>query len=210
EIDHCSDRPKQNISFPTLGLAARSYFAFTLTLLTFVAPLWHCIIANFRKGDGIVSTLEVDDLKSVATALSESLPVNSNSGDAESSQIDAPTSFQLLVPRTIHMLRHHVKEFHEKYLGSSVMEAVTDKSSLVSGDNVKTGCSVNRLCLVRVLIRAFKEGSFEEGAVVCAPLPSDLSAWNRKTRRGRRRTPRKMGTPAPSIPCNFLFLLAGS
>uniref|UniRef100_A0A0E0RBZ5 POP1 C-terminal domain-containing protein n=1 Tax=Oryza rufipogon TaxID=4529 RepID=A0A0E0RBZ5_ORYRU len=100
----------------------------------------------------------------------------------ESSQIDAPTSFQLLVPRTIHMLRHHVKEFHEKYLGSSVMEAVTDKSSLVSGDNVKTGCSVNRLCLVRVLIRAFKEGSFEEGAVVCAPLPSDLSAWNRKTR----------------------------
>uniref|UniRef100_A0A0E0HPQ2 POP1 C-terminal domain-containing protein n=1 Tax=Oryza nivara TaxID=4536 RepID=A0A0E0HPQ2_ORYNI len=122
---------------------------------------------------------------SVATALSESLPVNSNSGDAESSQIDAPTSFQLLVPRTIHMLRHHVKEFHEKYLGSSVMEAVTDKSSLVSGDNVKTGCSVNRLCLVWVLIRAFKEGSFEEGAVVCAPLPSDLSAWNRKTSSGR-------------------------
>ncbi|CAN6193403.1 unnamed protein product [Urochloa humidicola] len=27
------------------------------------------------------------------------------------------------------------------------------------------------------LMQAFKEGSFEEGAVVCAPLPSDLPAW---------------------------------
>nr|BBF89698.1 ribonucleases P/MRP protein subunit POP1 containing protein-like [Oryza sativa f. spontanea] len=145
-----------------------------------VPPLWHCVIASFRKGDGILSNLE-DDLKSVATVLSESIPVNSNSGDAESSPTSAPTSFQLLVPRTIQVLRQYVKKIDEKYLNSSDMEAVTGKSSLVSGDNVKTGCSINRLCLVRVLIRAFKEGSFEEGAVVCAPLPSDLSAWNRKT-----------------------------
>lgn len=146
-----------------------------------VPPLWHCVIASFRKGDGILSNLE-DDLKSVATVLSESILVNSNSGDAESSPTSAPTSFQLLVPRTIQVLRQYVKKIDEKYLNSSDMEAVTGKSSLVSGDNVKTGCSVNRLCLVWVLIRAFKEGSFEEGAVVCAPLPSDLSAWNRKTR----------------------------
>ncbi|KAF0896452.1 hypothetical protein E2562_024316 [Oryza meyeriana var. granulata] len=147
-----------------------------------VPPIWHCIIASFRKGDGIVSTLEVDDLKSVATVLSESLPINSNSGDAESSPIDVPTSFQLLVPRTIQVLRQYMKEFDEKYLSSSDMEAVTDKSNLVSGDNVKMGCSINRLCLVRVLIRAFKEGSFEEGAVVCAPFPSDLSAWKTRSK----------------------------
>lgn len=30
---------------------------------------------------------------------------------------------------------------------------------------------------VRVLIHAFKEGSFDEGAVVCAPDPVDLPAW---------------------------------
>lgn len=35
--------------------------------------------------------------------------------------------------------------------------------------------SSNKLCLVRVLIHAFKEGSFEDGAVVCAPTLADIS-----------------------------------
>ncbi|ESQ56252.1 hypothetical protein EUTSA_v10024413mg [Eutrema salsugineum] len=35
--------------------------------------------------------------------------------------------------------------------------------------------SGNKLCLVRVLLHAFKEGSFEEGAVVCAPSLADIS-----------------------------------
>uniref|UniRef100_A0A0D9XV99 Uncharacterized protein n=1 Tax=Leersia perrieri TaxID=77586 RepID=A0A0D9XV99_9ORYZ len=143
-----------------------------------VPPLWHCIVASFRRGDGILNSLEVDDLKPVATVLSECLPVNSISGDAES--LPAPTSFQLLVPRTIQVLRQYAKDFDAKYMNSSDMESVADKSNLVSGGNVNMVCSINRLCLVRVLLRAFKEGSFEEGAVICAPLPPDLSAW--KTR----------------------------
>lgn len=35
--------------------------------------------------------------------------------------------------------------------------------------------SSNKLCLLRVLLHAFKEGSFEEGAVICAPSLRDLS-----------------------------------
>lgn len=35
--------------------------------------------------------------------------------------------------------------------------------------------SSNKLCLVRVLLHAFKEGSFEDGAVVCAPTLADIS-----------------------------------
>nr|AAY82263.1 hypothetical protein At2g47290 [Arabidopsis thaliana] len=35
--------------------------------------------------------------------------------------------------------------------------------------------SSNKLCLVRVFLHAFKEGSFEEGAVVCAPTLADIS-----------------------------------
>ncbi|KAL1226232.1 Ribonucleases P/MRP protein subunit POP1 [Cardamine amara subsp. amara] len=35
--------------------------------------------------------------------------------------------------------------------------------------------SSNKLCLVRVLLHAFKEGSFEEGAVICAPSLADIS-----------------------------------
>ncbi|TKW23068.1 hypothetical protein SEVIR_4G269200v4 [Setaria viridis] len=137
-------------------------------------PLWHCIMACFHKDDGILSGLEVDDLVRANIVLPKSLSVNSKSGDVEPSQANI-ASLQLHVPRTIQMLRQYVKEFDRKYLSlSSGMETDADKPYLTSDDTIKMTCSV---CLTRVLIRAFKEGSFEEGAVVCAPLPSDLPAW---------------------------------
>ena len=34
-----------------------------------------------------------------------------------------------------------------------------------------------KLCFVRVLLHAYKEGVFEEGAVVCAPHASDINMW---------------------------------
>ncbi|CAL5049774.1 unnamed protein product [Urochloa decumbens] len=139
-----------------------------------VPPLWHCIMACFHKGDDILTGLEVDDLVQANIVLSQNLSVNSKSGDAERSQADV-APLQLYVPRTIQMLRQYVKEFDMKYLSlSSDMETDADKPNQTSDVTTNTTCS---LCLTRVLIRAFKEGSFEEGAVVCAPLPSDLPAW---------------------------------
>ncbi|RDX86603.1 putative protein C05D11.9 [Mucuna pruriens] len=35
----------------------------------------------------------------------------------------------------------------------------------------------HKLCFLRVHLRPFKEGCFEEGAVICAPYPSDISLW---------------------------------
>ncbi|TVU23492.1 hypothetical protein EJB05_25863, partial [Eragrostis curvula] len=146
-----------------------------------VPPLWHCIVASFGKGDGILRSLAVDDLVQATAVLSKDSPVNSESGGAEPWQSNVLASLQLHVPRTIQMLRQYVKEFDMKYLSSSsLLETDTDKPNLVSNGIVKTTCSLNELCLTRVLIQAFKEGSFEEGAVVCAPFLSDLSGW--KTR----------------------------
>ena len=139
-----------------------------------VPPLWHCIMACFHKDDGILSGPEVDDLVRANIVSPEKSSVNSESGDAEPSQAKV-ASLQLYVPRTIQILRQYVKEFDMKYLSlSSDMITHTDKPNLTSNATIKMACSV---CLTRVLIRAFKEGSFEEGAVVCAPLPSDLPAW---------------------------------
>jgi len=139
-----------------------------------VPPLWHCIMACFHKDDGILSGLEVDDLVRANIVPPKNSSVNSESGDAEPSQAKV-ASLQLRVPRTIQILRQDVKEFDMKYLSlSSDMITHTDKPNLTSNATIKMACSV---CLTRVLIRAFKEGSFEEGAVVCAPLPSDLPAW---------------------------------
>ncbi|OIV91014.1 hypothetical protein TanjilG_16974 [Lupinus angustifolius] len=35
----------------------------------------------------------------------------------------------------------------------------------------------HKLCFLRVHLHPFKEGFFEEGAVICAPFPSDISLW---------------------------------
>ncbi|WVZ49698.1 hypothetical protein U9M48_001032 [Paspalum notatum var. saurae] len=138
-------------------------------------PLWHCIRASFHKDDGILSSLKVDDLVWDNMILPENCSVNTKSGDTE-------PSLQLHVLRTIQMLRQYVKEFDMKYLSSSSdMEMDAEKPKLTSNGTVKLTCSLNELCLTRVLIRAFKEGSFEEGAVICAPLPSDLSAWKSRS-----------------------------
>lgn len=128
-------------------------------------PLWHCIMTWFHKDGGIFGVLPKNS------------SVHSKSGDAESSQANV-ASLQLHVPRTTQMLRQYVEEFDMKYLSSSCdMKVDSDQPNLASNGTVKMTRSASELCLTRVLIRAFKEGSFEEGAVVCAPFPSDLSAW---------------------------------
>lgn len=146
-----------------------------------VPPSWHHIMASLNKEDGMVRCLEVDDLKPSDTVLPECFSLNSNCGDSGSSPTNVVASFQLFVPRTIQTLRHYVKELDMMSLSSSSeMEIDIDEPKLASGGTVKTPSPVNGLCLVRVLIRAFKEGFFEDGAVVCAPFLSDLTAW--KTR----------------------------
>ncbi|XP_062183018.1 ribonucleases P/MRP protein subunit POP1 isoform X2 [Phragmites australis] len=146
-----------------------------------VPPLWHCIMACFNEGDGIVRGLQIDDLilDTMVFVLPNFSTVSSKSGEAEPSQANVAASLPLFVPRTIRVLRQYVKEIDMKYLtSSSDTEMDTDRPNLeASNGTVKMTCSMNELCLTRVLIRAFKEGSFEEGAVVCAPCPSDLSAW---------------------------------
>ncbi|KAF8658776.1 hypothetical protein HU200_059262 [Digitaria exilis] len=136
-------------------------------------PLWHCIMGSVLKDDGILGDLEVDDSVQPNIVLPKNLSVT-KSGDAELSQANV-ASLQLNVPRTIQMLRQYVKEFDTKYLNlPSDMETEADKPNLTSNVTINMTSS---LCLTRVLIRAFKEGSFEDGAVVCAPSPSDLPAW---------------------------------
>lgn len=143
-----------------------------------VPPLWHCIMTCFRKDyDGILGVLEVDDLVRANMVLPKNSSANCESGDAEPSQANV-ASLQLHVPRTTQMLRQYVEEFDRKYLSSSSdMKVDSDEPNLASDNTVGMTRFASELCLTRVLIRAFKEGSFEEGAVVCVPLPADLSAW---------------------------------
>lgn len=142
-----------------------------------VPPLWHCIMTCFSKDYGLLGVLEVDNLVRASMVLPKNSSIHSKSGDTEPSEPDV-ASLQLHVPRTIQILRQYVEEFDSKCLSSSSdMEVDSDKPNLASNGIVKMTQSMSELCLTRVMIRAFKEGSFLEGAVVCAPFPSDLSAW---------------------------------
>ncbi|KAF9624422.1 hypothetical protein IFM89_011430, partial [Coptis chinensis] len=38
-----------------------------------------------------------------------------------------------------------------------------------------------KLCFLRVLLRAYKEGAFEEGAVICAPRLTDILLWTSRS-----------------------------
>ncbi|KAF8119111.1 hypothetical protein N665_0001s0160 [Sinapis alba] len=60
--------------------------------------------------------------------------------------------------------------------------------------------SDDKLCLVRVVLHAFKEGSFEEGAVVCAPSLADVSLLKSGCSEGEEG---RVTIPQSSVSCYF-------
>ncbi|KGN53376.1 ribonucleases P/MRP protein subunit POP1 isoform X1 [Cucumis sativus] len=42
-------------------------------------------------------------------------------------------------------------------------------------------CYTGKSCFLRVILRAYKKGAFEEGAVICAPKSADLSLWTSRS-----------------------------
>ena len=84
------------------------------------------------------------------------------------------------------MLSYYLNEIHGNHLllfpkfpdKKSFSELMIDEAKLSRNLNGASPINSERnLCFLRVLIHAYKEGSFEEGAVVCAPHLSDISMW---------------------------------
>ncbi|KAL4354775.1 hypothetical protein GQ457_06G031370 [Hibiscus cannabinus] len=65
---------------------------------------------------------------------------------------------------------------------SSLVKVMKDKNMMEKGQNGIAQISYShRLCFVRVHLHAYKEGVFEEGAVICAPSLADISMWTSST-----------------------------
>ncbi|KAK4753988.1 hypothetical protein SAY87_002092 [Trapa incisa] len=86
--------------------------------------------------------------------------------------------------RTSHELCLFNKRFDDNWLlfphGSGKewsLENVPKKQTTLCQDGIIHAKSENRLHFLRVTLRAFREGVFEGGAVVCAPRISDISLW---------------------------------
>lgn len=90
------------------------------------------------------------------------------------------------VARTSCMLTNFLNEIQGNHLllfphniadgKTSFLKFVKDEHKLGQGQNQINNTIYNRNpCFLRVILRAYQEGSFEEGAVVCAPCLSDVS-----------------------------------
>ncbi|KAJ4904511.1 ribonuclease Ps [Raphanus sativus] len=85
------------------------------------------------------------------------------------------------------------------------LQTFTNRVETIQEDETKARAGIlqnsdNKLCLVRVLLHAFKEGSFEEGAVVCAPSLADVSLLKSGCSEGEEE---RVTIPQSSVSCYF-------
>lgn len=116
-----------------------------------IPPPWNTIILSFEK-------------ESTEIRVAQSSHENSSNGSCD---VTSPCSHGSIsngfVARTSIMLPNLLKNSHD------------DK--FIISPNVPQINYDGKLCFVRVLLHAYKEGVFEEGAVVCAPNMTDLLSW---------------------------------
>lgn len=146
---------------------------------------WNSIQVSLEKGPTKVQNAE--------TFRQEHWVRSSSSSNSECENYDVTfcpgNSFDGFVARTSFSLTNFLNEFQGCHL--RLCPHVTDKPTRFTKfmrDESKMGqCQDgitkfnynHKLCFVRVLLHAYKEGFFEEGAVVCAPQVTDVSLWTR-------------------------------
>ncbi|KAL5579443.1 hypothetical protein UlMin_011885 [Ulmus minor] len=124
-----------------------------------------------------------------------------DSGNLQSKSVCANDDVRLLggvgnlldgfVARTSYTLTNFLKEINADHLllfpqvadrKTCFSQFLKDESKLrQSQKGIANIIHNRRLCFLRVLLHAYKEGSFEEGAVVCAPRLTDISLWTSRS-----------------------------
>ncbi|XP_008809253.2 ribonucleases P/MRP protein subunit POP1 isoform X2 [Phoenix dactylifera] len=151
-----------------------------------VPPPWDCIMSTVGKGPFILKGFQTQDVQGSGGVAPECSLVNLASQNVGTLD-QATASFQGFIPRTPKILKEYLEKICDgKFLlfpSMAMMEKdfsdpnpfnwVTRSDHQMSADK--------ELCLVRILLHAYKEGVFEEGAVVCAPILTDLSQWTSRS-----------------------------
>ncbi|ONI14814.1 hypothetical protein PRUPE_3G010600 [Prunus persica] len=152
-----------------------------------ILPPWNTIRAALNEGSTTVGEDEI---------FRQENGVRSNSSSNSDCGLSDPTlaaclgnSFDGSVARTSVSLTKFLNEIQGCHLRlcphvadkqTSFTKFMRDESKLGLGQNGINKLKYNRkLCFVRVLLHAYKEGFLEEGAVVCAPQLTDISMWKR-------------------------------
>ncbi|KAF6175531.1 hypothetical protein GIB67_038105 [Kingdonia uniflora] len=99
------------------------------------------------------------------------------------------SSFNGFVARTSCVLSNYLNEVPEYHLLLSPNATTGEKAKFLKEQGklfpYEKGNShihvQRKLCFIRVLLHAYKEGAFEEGAIVCAPHLPDVSLWTSRS-----------------------------
>jgi ribonuclease P/MRP protein subunit POP1 len=148
-----------------------------------IPPPWDTVRLAFTKGPARLGNREIHSKEDMVDG---NLLSNSDSGNCSvSSFVHHGNRFDGLVARTYFMLTDFMKELQRVRLllfpqlpdrKTSIVKFMKDESMFGLSLNGTDQFSYDRkLCYLRILLHAYKEGVFEEGAVVCAPQLTDIS-----------------------------------
>ncbi|PIA27087.1 hypothetical protein AQUCO_08300052v1 [Aquilegia coerulea] len=145
-----------------------------------IPPPWESVRHAFE--DQITNVGDIQDIHEEKNACDSLDDIGSANSELEVlAQGDFP--FKGFIARTSSILSCHLKEICGGHLLLYPNEQMGKKTTLLENrDKIVPGpggdCHLRfdrKLCFVRVIIRAYREGAFEEGSVVCAPHLTDIS-----------------------------------
>ncbi|XVE81504.1 hypothetical protein DITRI_Ditri15bG0069800 [Diplodiscus trichospermus] len=149
-----------------------------------IPPPWSVVHAAFDK---ISMRVKESETSSRENMVGTNTMTNLSCERSDATSFTCRNSFDGIVARTSSMLIDFLKDIHGEHLHlfsqlqnskSSLVKVMEDKSLMGKGLNEITQTSYSRkLCFVRVHLQAYKEGVFEDGAVICAPCLTDISVW---------------------------------
>ncbi|XP_042401843.1 ribonucleases P/MRP protein subunit POP1-like isoform X1 [Zingiber officinale] len=139
--------------------------------------------STFVEGPDILRACQEQQCQTSSRVVSEEPIVGLDSEDrASSSMCQVAGSFSYVVPRTSEVLNWYFENIHSGDL-HLLPKIHTGKNCTIDWAKSSTNSRDidKKLCFVQVLLHAYKEGVFEEGAMVCAPLSRDLSRWTSRS-----------------------------
>ncbi|XP_065860305.1 ribonucleases P/MRP protein subunit POP1 isoform X2 [Euphorbia lathyris] len=151
-----------------------------------IPSLWNSILVSVDKRSLATQGASISNSEAV---VDDDKLLNSGSGATNTTALAVDSnSFNAIVARTSDELTAFMNEINGDHVllfpqvpNRRSFELIKNESNLGHPQNGSQIPDDRKLCFVRVLLHAYKEGFFEEGAVVCAPTPIDVSRWTSRT-----------------------------
>ncbi|KAL8491274.1 hypothetical protein ACS0TY_023057 [Phlomoides rotata] len=177
-----------------------------------IPPPWNCVFSNFEKRSSKagISCIQADEL-GIPDEKIDDMEKNSSCGESHTRNPDRHvTRFEGTIARTSRMLN----DFTDNNLllfprlpgqNNCLYTFMRDKDFL-NQDTVISELKFGKTpYFLRVLLCAFKEGAFEQGAVVCAPHAADVMTWTSSSEYDDQR----LQIPQSSLKTYFVQLPSG-